>query len=236
MSFAFFMERCIIKVKKEGEDARRSEDTGGRIMRILLKDATVINVFTGEAARQHVLIGDDRVIGVGGYYTEQDADEVRDVAGKFICPGFIDGHIHIESTMLTPGGFARAVTPHGTTSVVADPHEIANVCGAAGIRYMLEASEGIPLTVYIMLPSCVPATEFDESGAILTAADLEPFYTHPRVLRRSAPHDAGGWPWTGTRRSLREKTWIATSPQASATIMNVPRPRRPWSASAKASG
>lgn len=182
MSFAFFMERCIIKVKKEGEDARRSEDTGGRIMRILLKDATVINVFTGEAARQHVLIGDDRVIGVGGYYTEQDADEVRDVAGKFICPGFIDGHIHIESTMLTPGGFARAVVPHGTTSVVADPHEIANVCGAAGIRYMLEASEGIPLTVYIMLPSCVPATEFDESGAILTAADLEPFYTHPRVL------------------------------------------------------
>lgn len=151
-------------------------------MRILLKNGTVINVFTGAAEEQHVLIGDDKIIGVGGYYTEQDADEVRDVAGRYICPGLIDGHIHIESTMLTPAEFARAALPHGTTSVVADPHEIANVCGADGIRYMLEASEGIGLTVYIMLPSCVPATGFDESGAVLAAEDLEPFYDHPRVL------------------------------------------------------
>ena len=114
--------------------------------------------------------------------SDEDAEQIHDVSGKYLCPGFIDGHIHIESTMLTPAEFARAVVPHGTTSVMADPHEIANVCGVKGIRYMLEASENIPLTVYILLPSCVPATRFDESGAVLTAADLEPFYSHPRVL------------------------------------------------------
>ena len=151
-------------------------------MRVLLKNGIVINVFTGEKERINVLIEDDKIVGTGTYYTDGEADEVRDVSGRYICPGFIDGHIHIESTMLTPGEFARAVVPHGTTSVMADPHEIANVCGTAGIRYMLEASEGIPLTVYIMLPSCVPATCFDESGAVLRAADLEPFYDHPRVL------------------------------------------------------
>ena len=150
-------------------------------MRILLKNGTVLNVFTGEEEQVQVLIENDRIIGVGDY-DEQDADETRDVSGRYICPGFIDGHIHIESTMLTPAEFARTVLPHGTTSVMADPHEIANVCGADGIRYMLEASEGLPLTVYIMLPSCVPATGFDESGAVLTAEDLEPFYSHPRVL------------------------------------------------------
>lgn len=150
-------------------------------MRILLKNGTVINVFTGEEEHVQVLIEDDRIIGVGDY-DEQDADETRDVSGRYLCPGFIDGHIHIESTMLTPAEFARAALPHGTTSVMADPHEIANVCGTDGIRYMLEASEGIPMTVYIMLPSCVPATGFDESGAVLTAEDLEPFYSHPRVL------------------------------------------------------
>lgn len=151
-------------------------------MRILLKNGIVINVFTGELEQTHVLLENDRIIGVGTDYTDKDADDVRDVSGRYICPGFIDGHIHIESTMLTPGEFARTVIPHGTTSVMADPHEIANVCGTAGIRYMLEASENIPLTVYIMVPSCVPATPFDESGAVLTAADLDPFYSHPRVL------------------------------------------------------
>ncbi len=151
-------------------------------MRILLKNGTVINVFTGETEQAHVLIEDEKIIGVGDSYTDEDAREVRDVQGKYICPGFMDGHIHIESSMLTPPEFTRAVIAHGTTSVVADPHEIANVCGKAGIRYMLEASENIPMTVYIMLPSCVPATRFDESGAVLVAEDLESFYSHPRVL------------------------------------------------------
>ena len=150
-------------------------------MKTLLKNGVVVNVFTGELERANVLLEGSRILGVGDY-GEQEADEVRDVTGKYICPGFIDGHIHIESTMLLPSEFARVAVPHGTTAVMADPHEIANVCGAQGISFMLEASEEIPLTVYIMLPSCVPATGFDESGARLDAGDLEPFYAHPRVL------------------------------------------------------
>ena len=150
-------------------------------MRRLLKNGTVINVFTGELEKSNVLMEDDRIIGLGEY-GEADADETADVTGMYICPGFIDGHIHIESTMLLPAEFARAAVPHGTTAVVADPHEIANVCGSAGIRYMLEKSERLPMTVYMMIPSCVPATEFDESGARLEAEDIVKFYGHPRVL------------------------------------------------------
>lgn len=150
-------------------------------MKTLFKNGKVINVFTGEAEKANVLIENDKIVGVGDY-TDSEADAVRDVAGKYICPGFIDGHIHIESTMLLPSEFARVCVPHGTTAVMADPHEIANVCGRSGIEYMLEASENIPLTVYVMLPSCVPASAFDESGARLEAEDLEDFYAHPRVL------------------------------------------------------
>ncbi|MBQ6949412.1 MAG: adenine deaminase, partial [Firmicutes bacterium] len=150
-------------------------------MKTLLYGGQVVNVFTDQLETANVLIEDDRVIGVGEY-TEADADQRIDVTGKVICPGFIDGHIHIESTMLTPAELARTCVPHGTTTIVADPHEIANVAGVDGIRYMLEASEGLPMTVYVMLPSCVPATPFDESGAVLTAGDLRPLYDHPRVL------------------------------------------------------
>lgn len=150
-------------------------------MKTLFKNATVINVFSAELERASVLVEDGTVVGVGDY-TEDEADKVIDCTGKYVCPGFIDGHIHIESTMLSPAEFARACVSHGTTAVMADPHEIANVCGTDGIEYMLQASEGLPLTVYVMLPSCVPATPFCESGAILQAADLEPFYAHPRVL------------------------------------------------------
>lgn len=153
-----------------------------RNMRTLIKNGMVINVFTDEIEKADVLIEDNRIIGVGDFYTDSDADRVDDVSGMYICPGFIDGHIHIESTMLTPAEFARVCLPHGTTAVVADPHEIANVCGTDGIDYMLSASEGLPLSVYIMLPSCVPATNFDESGAILSAEDLYPYYSNPRVL------------------------------------------------------
>ena len=150
-------------------------------MRTLLKNATVVNVFTGETVPENVLIEGETIIGVGDY-TDVDADLVQDESGRYICPGFIDGHIHIESSMLLPAEFARVSVPHGTTCVVTDPHEIANVCGAAGIEFMLAASEDLPLTMYVMLPSCVPATAFDETGAMLEAKDLEPFYTHPRVL------------------------------------------------------
>ncbi len=150
-------------------------------MRTLLKNGIVVQTFTGMLEKENVLIEDERIIGVGDY-TDADADVVRDVHGKWLCPGFIDGHIHIESTMLSPAEFSKIAVPHGTTAVVADPHEIANVCGKEGIRYMLASSEELPMTVYIMLPSCVPATSFCEAGATLEAADLLPFYAHPRVL------------------------------------------------------
>ena len=144
-------------------------------MRTLLKNGTVIHVFTGEKEKTQVLLEDGRIAGVGSY-SDGEADRVEDLDGTYICPGFIDGHIHIESSMLLPAEFARAALPHGTTAVVADPHEIANVCGAEGIRFMLEASEGLPLTVYVMIPSCVPATRFDEAGARLEAENIRPFY------------------------------------------------------------
>ena len=149
-------------------------------MKTLLKNGTVVNVFTGELRRENVLIGDGVIIGTGAY-TDADADTVRDVSGRFLCPGFIDGHIHIESTLLTPAELARAVLPHGTAAIIADPHELANVAGTDGIDFMLEMSEGLPLHIYIMLPSCVPAMPLDESGAVLDAAALKPYYAHPRV-------------------------------------------------------
>lgn len=150
-------------------------------MKKLLYGGTVVNVFTGELERADVLIEDERIIGVGAY-TAQDADEAVCVEGKYVCPGFIDGHIHIESTMLTPYELARLCLPHGTTAIVADPHEIANVCGVDGIRYMMEASRGLPLTVYFTLPSCVPSTPFDEAGAVLEAEEIRPLYRDARVV------------------------------------------------------
>lgn len=150
-------------------------------MKLLLKNGTVVNVFVGELERADVLIENGKIIGVGDYF-DVDADVVEDITGKYVCPGFIDGHIHIESTMLTPVELAKMCLPHGTTAIVADPHEIANVCGTDGIKYMLEASEGLPLCVYFNLPSCVPATPFDESGAVLKAEDLRPFYKNKRVV------------------------------------------------------
>lgn len=150
-------------------------------MKMLLKNGFVINVFTGEIEKENVLIGEEKILGVGAY-EDSEADVVYDVSGKYICPGFMDGHIHIESTMMTPYEFARTVIPHGTTAVVADPHEIANVSGMSGIAYMLEESENIPMTVYMVVPSCVPATSLDEAGASLEARDIRPLYKHPRVL------------------------------------------------------
>ena len=150
-------------------------------MKTLLKNAYVINVFTDEIEKSNVLLDGETIIGVGNY-NDSEADITEDLSGKYICPGLIDGHIHIESTMLSAAELAKICVPRGTTAIVADPHEIANVGGTEGIRYMLETSENIPLTVYMMLPSCVPATSHDEAGAVLKAEDLLPLYEHPRVL------------------------------------------------------
>lgn len=150
-------------------------------MKTLLKNGKVINVFTGEIEVADVLIDKDVIVGVGDYSGES-ADIIEDVSNKYVCPGFIDGHLHIESTMLTPAELAKAILPHGTTAIVTDPHEMANVCGKDGIKYMIQKSEGLPLKVFVNLPSCVPSTKFDESGAVLLAKDLKPLYGLDRVL------------------------------------------------------
>ena len=150
-------------------------------VRTLIKNGTIVNVFSNSLERENVLIEDDKIIGVGPY-DDTDAEVIYDAFGKYICPGFIDGHSHIESTMLTPYEFSKAALPHGTTSVVADPHEIANVCGLDGIDYMLASSENLPLNVYVNIPSCVPATPFDESKMAIEAEEIEHYYANPRVL------------------------------------------------------
>lgn len=148
-------------------------------MKTLLKNGAVVNVFTGSLEKKDILIDNDKIIGVGEY---DAADKIYDISGKTVCPSFIDSHIHIESTMLTPYELTKVLLPHGTGAIVADPHEIANVCGKDGIDYILKASKNLPMDIYITLPSCVPATPFDESGAKLKAADLRDYYKNKRVL------------------------------------------------------
>ncbi|MCX5861379.1 MAG: adenine deaminase [Deltaproteobacteria bacterium] len=145
---------------------------------LLLKNGQLINVFSGSIHPASVAIHEGRIAGFGDY----DAVEVVDLKRRFIAPGFIDGHLHLESSMLAIPEFAKNVVPLGTTTVVADPHEIANVLGLIGIRYILESSEGLPLRVFIMFPSCVPATPFETSGAELTHREMELYKDHERVL------------------------------------------------------
>jgi adenine deaminase len=145
---------------------------------LVFKNINVINVFTEEIYKADVAIHDGYIAGIGEYSGAVEYD----MEGKYICPGFIDGHVHIESAMVTPAEFARAVMPRGTTTIVADPHEIANVKGIAGIKYIIDGSENIPLDIFIMLPSCVPATPFENSGSVLKAEDLLELINHPKVL------------------------------------------------------
>ncbi len=145
---------------------------------LLIQNGRLVNVFTGEIERKDVAIFDGVIIGFGDY----EAKTTLDVKGAFICPGLIDGHLHIESSMVAIPQFAQAVLPHGTTTVVIDPHEIANVMGVEGIRFMAESAKGIPLNVLMMLPSCVPATLMETSGARLRAKDLKPLLNEPRVI------------------------------------------------------
>ncbi|ADU30269.1 adenine deaminase [Evansella cellulosilytica] len=144
----------------------------------VFKNGQIIDVFNGTLMTGDVAIVDDTIVGIGDFEGHIEIDATN----KYISPGFIDSHVHIESSMVTPSQFARVVLPHGVTTVIADPHEIANVSGTIGIEFMLDDSEGIPLHVFLMLPSCVPATPFENSGANLQAKDLAQFYTHPRVL------------------------------------------------------
>ncbi|MBI2265339.1 MAG: adenine deaminase [Armatimonadetes bacterium] len=145
---------------------------------LLIKNCKVVNVFSGAINDVPVAVFSGRIVGFGDY----EAREVIDGKGGFLLPGFFDGHVHLESSMVTPAEFALGVVPHGTTTVVCDPHEIANVLGMDGINYILESSRHIPLNLFIMLPSCVPATTMETSGAKLSAMELSYFLQHERVL------------------------------------------------------
>ena len=145
---------------------------------VVFKNATYLNVFSNDFCHGDIAVADGLIAGVGQYSGHTEID----ISGRFIAPGLIDAHIHLESSLVSPAEFARAVVRHGTTTVITDPHEIANVMGVEGIRYMLQATEGLPIDVHFMLPSCVPATPLDESGYSLDYTAIDPLYDHPRVL------------------------------------------------------
>ncbi|MFN2476657.1 MAG: adenine deaminase [Chthoniobacterales bacterium] len=144
---------------------------------LLFANAQLVNVFSGEIYPADVAVDDGRIVGIGDY----EAREIVDLEGAYLAPGLIDGHFHVESTMVTVPEFARAVVPHGTSAMVIDPHEFTNVLGKDGIRYVLEASRGVPIDFFIMLPSCIPATHLETSGARLHAADLAEMINDERV-------------------------------------------------------
>src|SRR5256885_4230709 len=149
---------------------------------LVLRNARLVNVCSGECYPADVAIADGLVVGVStpgdGYYGHEE----RDLQGRWLAPGLIDGHMHIESTMLLLSEFTRVVTPRGITAVMLDPHEFANVMGVEGIRYVLESGRGLPLSAYVMLSSCVPASSYESPYRVLTADDLLPLLEHERVL------------------------------------------------------
>lgn len=145
---------------------------------LVLKNCKIINVYTNEIEENDIAIEDGIILGTGFY----QGIEEHDMKGLYVAPGLIDGHVHIESSMVTPPEFAKLVVPNGTTTVIADPHEIANVSGVEGIKFMLDSSRDIPLNVYIMIPSCVPATKEDMGGAIITVDDIKTLKTFDRVI------------------------------------------------------
>jgi adenine deaminase len=162
----------IARIKSLIEIAR-----GQRPADRILSNGRIVDVFTRQVITGDIAISGETIAGIGKY----DGGERIDLAGRYVAPGFIDAHVHIESAMVTPPGFARAVAPCGTTHVVADPHEIANVCGVSGIDYMLQAAEGQPISIRYALPSCVPATDLETAGAAIRAGDLIPLFERPRV-------------------------------------------------------
>lgn len=151
---------------------------GDRECEIVMTNCQVINVFNGQITRANIGIDGGKIIGVGDY----KGKEIIDLQGFFVAPGLIDAHMHMESTLVAPDQMARILLARGTTTVVADPHEIANVCGLDGIEYMIAATEKTPLNGFFMLPSCVPATPFENAGAILDRHALSPLLNHPKVL------------------------------------------------------
>lgn len=145
---------------------------------LVLKNAKYLNVFSNEFLCGDIAVANGLIAGVGKYNGKTEID----VSGKLVLPGFIDAHIHLESSMVTPAEFAKAVVAHGTTTVITDPHEITNVMGIDGVEYMIQASQNLPIDVHFMMPSCVPATEIDESGAELDCKDIDLYLNNKKVL------------------------------------------------------
>lgn len=150
---------------------------GTEIADLVLKHANYVSVFSGEVKKADIAIAEGLIVGIGEYSGREEID----MSDKIVCPGLLDAHIHLESALVKPAEFAKVVISHGTTSVITDPHEIANVMGTDGIEYMLQATEDLPVDVRFMLPSCVPSTPLDESGAVLDYRAIDSFYEHPRV-------------------------------------------------------
>jgi len=156
----------------------------------LFINGKVVNVFTGEILEQSVAVKDGYICGLGsvpdsfGYSAicRYSADEVVDLKGMYLAPGFMDAHVHIESSMVTPAQFAKGVLPCGTTTVIADPHEIANVMGIAGVEYMIKSAKDLPMNILFALPSCVPATDMETSGAVLNASAIAPLLNHEKIV------------------------------------------------------
>ncbi len=146
---------------------------------LVIKNGRIINVFSGEIMDGDIAIKNGYIAGIGNF---PDAEKIIDAAGAFIAPGFIDAHVHVESAMVTPAEFARVLLPNGVTTIVTDPHEIANVAGEKGIEFMLENAKGVPLDMFVMLPSSVPATEGEHNGETLHAEKLHPLYKHEKVI------------------------------------------------------
>lgn len=145
---------------------------------IVIKNAKILNVFSEELEEADLAICKDTIVGIGDYQGKKEID----AAGKFVVPSFIDGHMHLESSIVSPYEYSKAVVPHGTGAVVADPHEIANVCGTRGIDYILQCSENLPMDIYIMCPSCVPATPFDENGYSIGHEEIAEYLKKERVI------------------------------------------------------
>src|SRR5205823_13276 len=157
---------------------------GDRPLDLVIRGGTLLNVYTDELYPADVGVFGDRIAVVdrGGEH-RLDAPEVVDARGLTLIPGLVDTHLHVESTMVTPPNYARAVLPYGTTTCVIDPHEIGNVTGKAGVEYMLRASEGLPLRIFVTVPSCVPAViGVETAGAVFTAADVAEMLAWPRVV------------------------------------------------------
>ena len=171
-SYAGKVNRKLIKKRRIIEAAAGREKAD-----LVMKNAAYVNVFSNHVCTADIAVAEGLIVGIGQYSGVEEVD----CTGKILLPGFLDAHIHLESSLVSPEEFVKAVLPHGTTTVITDPHEIANVMGTDGIEYMLQATEGLPVDVRFMLPSCVPATPLDESGAVLDYRAIDSFYDHPRV-------------------------------------------------------